>query len=240
MCRDVFGHDGGHDDAAGATGLAGAGLIVVLVGTAAGAASTDDRGPIIAGGVALFVAILTAVTTNRRQDRALKAERERLELQLDHDRQLVDVQDLRDALFEILDSYRALDDFITHARRLDRLHERWLRQPPLPRRLRALTALREAREVSQSQPSLDALMERNDQAFDRLRIRLAADDPLYRAAADLFRVFKPLGRHARQHDWTAYDECHRGEYVPRYRTLVAEAQRRVGSRTDPDSGGAPQ
>jgi hypothetical protein len=102
----VFGPNGSHGDTShGEAVIGGSALVLVIVATSASAANTNDRAPIIAGGVALFVAILTAVTTNRRQTRALAAERERLEMRLTHDRALVDVQDLRLAISDLLDSF---------------------------------------------------------------------------------------------------------------------------------------
>ena len=82
-----------------------------LVGGAAvyGATRTDDTGPILAFAAAVLVALITAFTTNRRQQhaleaeserqrRALDAESERLRLQLAHDREMADLGDTRELL----------------------------------------------------------------------------------------------------------------------------------------------
>lgn len=68
------------------TGLAAGGAVVVVVatgGAAAAADSSDWLAPIIALIAAVFVAVLTAITTNRRQAKQLAAEEERLQRQLD-------------------------------------------------------------------------------------------------------------------------------------------------------------
>ena len=87
----------------------GAGVVFVLVlgGTAAAATTTDYTTPIITLVGAVFVATLTAVTTNRRQAKQLAAEGERLTRQLQaeqesqrqrlkHDREVKDLDHLRE------------------------------------------------------------------------------------------------------------------------------------------------
>jgi hypothetical protein len=85
------------------------GLVAVAVVTVVGATQTDYVAPILAFVAALIVAILTAITTSRRQthqlaedarrqERVLDAERGRLDAQLSHDREMADVADLRNVL----------------------------------------------------------------------------------------------------------------------------------------------
>lgn len=69
------------------------GATVVIGGAAVAAAtSTNETGPILAFVGALTVAVIAAYTANRRQERALEAERERLDARLRHERSLADVQ----------------------------------------------------------------------------------------------------------------------------------------------------
>ena len=98
-------------DSLGESVAVGAGTCVIATGTVLGATSTDHTGPILAFAAAIFVALVTAVTTNRRQERALeadadrhhetlRAESKRLEQQLAHDRELADIAAVRSALDE--------------------------------------------------------------------------------------------------------------------------------------------
>lgn len=72
-------------------------LTVAVVGTvgAAAATATEHLAPVLTFVGALIVAVLTAVTTNRRQAIQLVAERKQLELRLAHERALADLADLR-------------------------------------------------------------------------------------------------------------------------------------------------
>jgi hypothetical protein len=98
----------------------GALLLAVAGGAAVGASQSSQTGPILAFAGALIVVVITAITTDRRQARqmnadetaqtatldaererhseSLKAEGDRLALQLRHDRALLDVQHLREQL----------------------------------------------------------------------------------------------------------------------------------------------
>lgn len=75
--RPSNGNGGSRTDVAvaGTATLAGAAGIYV-------ATTTSESGPIIAGVVAIFVAVVTWYATDRRQARALAAERERFQRQL--------------------------------------------------------------------------------------------------------------------------------------------------------------
>ena len=64
------------------------------------ALQTDQTGPVLAFSGALIVAIITWVSSDRRQERALVAERERQFAKLAHDRELADLTDLRALLDE--------------------------------------------------------------------------------------------------------------------------------------------
>jgi hypothetical protein len=64
------------------------------------ATQTDETGPVLAFSGAIVVAVITWVSSDRRQDRALVAERERQSAQLTHDRELADLADLRELLDE--------------------------------------------------------------------------------------------------------------------------------------------
>jgi hypothetical protein len=80
----------------------GGGTVVIGAAAVAVAASTTETGPILAFVAALMVALITAYTTNRRQQRSLDEERDRLATQLRHERHLADLADLRAVLEESL------------------------------------------------------------------------------------------------------------------------------------------
>jgi hypothetical protein len=73
--------------------------VAVTGGAGAVAASAADHtAPILAFVGALIVAVITAVTTNRRQAVQLAAEQSLLDLRLSHERALADLADLRGVL----------------------------------------------------------------------------------------------------------------------------------------------
>src|SRR3954471_18476520 len=87
-------------------------VFVVGGAVAAGASQTDHFAPILAFAGALIVAVLTAVTTNRRQDHQLRAEErrqraelaagaDRLERQLRSERRRQDVEHMRVLMDEV-------------------------------------------------------------------------------------------------------------------------------------------
>ena len=57
----------------------------------------------VSGGVSLFVAVLAAIGAHWRQGKALTEERTRLELQLAHDRQLADLDGVRQLFDDCLE-----------------------------------------------------------------------------------------------------------------------------------------
>jgi hypothetical protein len=81
-------------------GVAGGAVLVLIVGGAGAATTAGSATPMIAatiaGIVALAVARITAVTTNRRQAEQLAAEDGRLRRQLAHDRDLRELAHLRE------------------------------------------------------------------------------------------------------------------------------------------------
>lgn len=86
-------------------------MLVVLVagGTIAVARGSDSIGPILTFVGAILVALITAYTTNRRQQTQLKAEERRQATQLAHDRRMRDLEHLRVVLSEAAVAY---DDVI--------------------------------------------------------------------------------------------------------------------------------
>lgn len=98
------------DSGGGDAAVAGGGIVV--------ATQTTQAGPIIAGVVAVVVALVTWYATDKRQAKALAAEeerqrtalaseRERLREQLDHDRQARELAELRKVLDEATDLLHA-------------------------------------------------------------------------------------------------------------------------------------
>src|SRR5262245_56170618 len=78
-------------------------------------AQSSQTGPIIAGAVAVIVALITWYATDRRQDAALEAERQRhratldaeqqrFETRLQHEREMQDVNDLREMLVPFMEA----------------------------------------------------------------------------------------------------------------------------------------
>jgi hypothetical protein len=82
--------------------IVGAGMAVVGGGAIVAATSTSETGPILAFVGALLVAVIAAYTADRRQERALEAERRRQQAGLRHEREQADVTDLRSVLEEAL------------------------------------------------------------------------------------------------------------------------------------------
>lgn len=97
--------------------MVGGGAVAGAAVVGIGVSGLSAAAPIIAGVVALAVAVITAVTTDRRQGVALKAqqlrldaqlsaEAQRLREQLGHDRRLANVAELRAVIDESLASTR--------------------------------------------------------------------------------------------------------------------------------------
>lgn len=124
--------NGGGDDGGGGGGGLVPALVVVVAGgaAAAGATQTSQTGPILAFTAALLVALIAASTAGRRQVRALQAEGQRQADRLSHERQLQDVEHLREFLDEAAaayeDAHSATSDMavdLLTARRSPGLHE---------------------------------------------------------------------------------------------------------------------
>jgi hypothetical protein len=205
---------------------------ILLAATGAGVASlvigatskSSDVGPWLALAGALLVAVLTAVFTRARQKvdlnaaqqrqqaaldaedlrqrAALDAEHERVALQLEHDRHMADVADLRRVLEESLRT--------NHERRA--VVREW-RDRGEQNAENLLNTFRAARE-----------------SVDCLRIRLHFDDPLYQAMARLDMTLETLVKAmtADAETWRTADTAWRAAY----HDAVRAAQLRVGARID--------
>ena len=185
-----------------------------------GASQTSKAVPIIAGSVAILVALFTWYATDKRQtkaiaahereqERAFRAERERLAAQLRHDRVLADVADLRAVLEEALDS---VDEWRAHA-------EAWG------------AAAAGSSEERDARRAMDRDLNAMHKVTNRLRVRLGEFDPILLAWREL--AVEGAGDY---HDAArASDEAARVVAAARmnvaYRQLVELAKERVGSRT---------
>ena len=106
--------DGGGDPTP--AGLAAGGAVVVVVatgGAAAAAESSNWIAPIIALVGAVFVAVLTAITTNRRQAKQLAAEEERLRRELAHQRDLGELAHLREFFDDLAAAFEQRVEAVT-------------------------------------------------------------------------------------------------------------------------------
>jgi hypothetical protein len=149
----------------------GGGSCALLVVAILGANQTDSTGPIIAGSVAIIVALVTWYATDKRQSKALAAEerrqiktleeeRGRLTLQLEHDRELEDVKHLREFLDNAAELYEQSLRATTDAA--------WALLPGAGDAASFPELLEEAKE------------EQTKLAFwtNRLRLRFPVDDPI--------------------------------------------------------------
>jgi hypothetical protein len=152
-----------------------------------GAAQTSQTGPIIAGVVAIIVALVTWYATDRRQAKAitaqseqqareLEAEQERLVLQLSHERDLKQLDHLR----EFFDEAAAVfENALATARRY-------------AKSVRDDTEMTEPIIVETGNAALDAAREMNV-LQRRMGLRLPTDHPVYRAydaASDAFIAWR--------------------------------------------------
>jgi hypothetical protein len=212
---------------------------VVGGGTVVAAAPSDDTGPILAFVGALLVAVLTAYTANRRQSAALAAERERLDAQLQHDRELADTADLRTVLEEALEAGDEMfEALLGVAAAQTAMQDQDTTGPGQTKEKRGDAEqgdgdlvdheLREAFEKAQS--DLAAGMGRWSRATNQLQIRLVDDDPILEAHPKIFRVLTELRRVAMAGDMESFRK-RRSEVTAHYRELVQAAKPRVGSRT---------
>jgi hypothetical protein len=90
--------------------------VSVAGGAAVGATQVNNTPALLAFIGAIFVALITWYATDRRQARVIAADRERLEAQLAHDRELNDLSELRTVLDETLAAIEI------HVHRLGRFH----------------------------------------------------------------------------------------------------------------------
>jgi hypothetical protein len=107
--------------------------VSVAGGAAVGATQVNDTPALLAVIGAIFVALITWYATDRRQVNAIAADRERLEAQLGHDRELSDLSELRTVVDETLASMEI------HVHRLGRFHHARERAMEAGERFDALT-----------------------------------------------------------------------------------------------------
>jgi hypothetical protein len=104
----------GHDAAVAGGAIVGTGVGI------AGATQSSQAGPIVAGVVAVIVALITWYATDKRQAKAIVAERERFQQQLDaeaerhrerlaHERDIANLEELRTALDDALKALAACE-----------------------------------------------------------------------------------------------------------------------------------
>jgi hypothetical protein len=203
---------GGGEDAA----VAG-GACIVAAGGIVGAAQTNQAGPIIAGVVAIVVALVTWYATDRRQSKALDAdqdrqeraltaeqgrheatlvgERVRLDRRLEHEFQLADVMDLR----TVLEASLAAAD----------------------------ASFRTSVEVLREEAM--AVQKVLGHGTNALVLRLAEGHPVLAAHARLVEAHGNLYLAARERDRSTFD-VHSATVATVYRELVEAAQNLIGSR----------
>lgn len=208
-------------------------LVVIAGGSAVGAAQTSKTTAVLGFVGVLLVAVITAVTTNRRQERqiaaaaeaqerAVAAERERLVVQLEHDRTLADRADLRGLLDEAAQRLRDADASCRDTLLGLQLHAHEL-DAYLPDALRRLEVVGN---------DLDGLA-------TRMRIRLASHEPTlvaFEAATEaVLDVFRRVGVIARLRDDRQLDTdvdaigLAADRFAERARTFFAAAVDRVGT-----------
>jgi len=220
--RIANGGEGGEDAgvAAGTCLIAGIGIY--------GATRTNQTGPIIAGVVAILVALLTWYATDKRQAKALaaerqrhqetlagererhreslRAERERLDARLDHERQVVDLADLRAAVEE---SLGASD--LTFLASAQALH-------------------REEQEIEDDLAmKLESAHSRLDRGQTALLMRLHQEHPIMRAHHDLVVATGAVRQAALARDHEAFTESNAAHTVA-YMRLVQAAREMLGSQ----------
>jgi hypothetical protein len=201
-----------HDPGPTLVGVSGT---AVGAGTVVGASHTDHTAAILAFVGALLVAALTAYTTDRRQDRQVAAERERLREQLRHDRVLTDRSDLRSACDEALD---AVDEAQQGLMRVVSLHPTGGETP------------------AELEPVLSALT-RMGSAQNRLVVRLGQGHPVVDGYTALQQYINELTERARAHDRAEFDNALRA-YHPTYSAFVKEVVHRVGAELDEEGAAA--
>ena len=193
---DGHGASGGDVAVAGGATLAGAAGIY-------GATTTSQTGPIIAGVVAIFVALVTWYATDRRQSKALAAERDRLDATFNHERALADVADVRLVAEAIMSSSNAV----------------WFS---------SLELFGTDSDVEVVDRMKTAMLELQ-RALDALRVRLPRDDVLVVAAYELLSILEEARKSAASGDRAAFDEYDESHMVA-YRAFMDAAVAVIGSR----------
>lgn len=194
----------------------GASVVALGIGGVAYADTSDEVGPILAFIGVILVALLTAYWTRRsliaesdRQVKSLEAERDRQERDLAHARELADTADLRLILAEGLDALDALYQWTLVDTR---------RPTPLPEAERTERMMETSAGLSRS--------------LNRLRIRLAAEDPLWTCFKLVTEAIYDLVKAHEDDDDAAY-EVAQSQYGARYREFGRLATVHVGSRLPP-------
>jgi hypothetical protein len=122
---------GDSHDGYGGLIVGGGALVLVLGGAyqATQASQASEATPYIAGVVAIAVALITWFATDRRQAKALAAERDRLQRQLDaeaerhrerlvHERQLANLDEVRETMDTVMAAFHALRNAVVDAEML--------------------------------------------------------------------------------------------------------------------------
>jgi hypothetical protein len=209
-------------------GVVVAGTVAVGAAAIGVAASTNETGPILAFVAALMVVLITAYTTNRRQDRALAAEQER------QDRALAAEQARLNR--ELEEERQRLDHHLRHERfQIDLADLRTILGDGLAATDRARQAAIDGWLISDvvRQAAIPVLQEM-ETYMDRLRIRLGKDDPLvvaYTTMGNAVHVIQRMEHPAERPDSaTLIGLPEMLAFGAAYHEYVAEAQARVGFR----------
>jgi len=139
---------------------------VLVLANAEGVAGITAGATLIA---ALGLALVTIYTTDRR----LSEERDRHIRDLDHDRELADLSDLR----ELLDEAAVVVDQARASRHQAEIKVHMASAQGVPRQQRREYVEEASKEIDQTAPPLIAMNA-------RLRVRLGADDPITTALRD--------------------------------------------------------
>jgi hypothetical protein len=203
---------------------------VLAAATAAGTASlivaittNSSPGPWLAFAGALFVAILTAVFAQQRQqaalevedsrqDAALQAERERLEIRLAHDRRMVDTADLRVTVEAVLSATDDIADLMAQT-----VYHEATKAPEMSPEERKRRIRETGRRVTQAQHAL--------------WIRIAPSDPLAAAISDLATPLTACLEATENMDTDRFQSA-RYELQDAGERIQNEAQRQIGSAID--------
>ena len=178
---------------------------MVAAGSAIGASQSDSTGPVLAFVGAILVALVTWYATDRRQRTAL-AERERLELQLAHQRHLHDVADLREVLSNTLSA--AEETFVL----MERVVKALAKDPPT------------AKARPGTAEKTDELLGAMRKSHRDLIVRFPRDDETLAAHGKLLDAFN-AARLTLTPDGIEEFAIHKSEASDALRELVETAQR---------------